>query len=114
MSRQSVLKRWVPALALVLLPLLRTLMVQAAPPVAPVMGFTATPTVSVATPVSTVVGGLSGCDPILHKQVDPSMAVPGDEVTRDAQGFPYVSGGWMHTTEATVNAHRPVSRVEEV
>ncbi len=46
------------------------------------MGCTATPTVvSVATPVVTVMPSLSGCDPILRKYVDPSMAEQGDLVT---------------------------------
>ena len=77
MSKKSVIKPWMPAIALLLLPLLRALVVDAAPP-GPVLGFTATPT---ATPIRTPGPSLSRCDPVLSKQVEPSIARPGDRVT---------------------------------
>jgi uncharacterized repeat protein (TIGR01451 family)/LPXTG-motif cell wall-anchored protein len=70
-----------PALALALLPLLRAIVVQAAPPAVPALGFTATPTATLPPTVAPVTTPLSPCDPILDKQVDPSMASPGDLVT---------------------------------
>jgi len=79
MSKKNLLLRWVPVMALVLLPLLFTMVVQAAPPPAPLLGFTPTPEAS---PTVTVVApSYSDCDPELSKQVSPSMAGPGDLVT---------------------------------
>jgi uncharacterized repeat protein (TIGR01451 family)/LPXTG-motif cell wall-anchored protein len=70
-----------PAIALVLLALLRTFVVQAAPPAVPALGFTPTPTTAPSPTVAPETGSLSPCDPILYKQVDPSLASPGDLVT---------------------------------
>ena len=87
MSRQSVLRRWMPVVVLALLPLLHVLVVRAAPPDARLLGFTPSPSVEVpTTPVVTRVvvteTPTNGrCDPILDKQVDPSIAESGDLVT---------------------------------
>jgi uncharacterized repeat protein (TIGR01451 family) len=79
MSKQNVIKRWMPVIALALLPSLFTLVVQAAPPPAPLLGFTPTP---VPSPTVTVIApSLSDCDPELSKQVSPSIAQAGDPVT---------------------------------
>jgi uncharacterized repeat protein (TIGR01451 family) len=69
-----------PALALLLLPLLHTLVVYAEPPAAPLLGFTPTPTTP-PTVVITETPEYTECDPELSKQVDPSMAEPGDLIT---------------------------------
>ena len=81
MSRQSVLKRWMPAIALALLPLLHTLVVHSAPPVAPVLGFTVTPTTSITVTVTPTTPTVSPCDPEIRKQVSPPMAESGDLIT---------------------------------
>jgi uncharacterized repeat protein (TIGR01451 family) len=79
MSKQNVFRRWMPLIALALLPLLFTLGVHAAPPPAPLLGFTPTPVI---TPTVTVIApSFSDCDPELSKQVSPAMAKAGDLVT---------------------------------
>lgn len=87
MSRQNVLLRWMAVVALALLLSLLALVVQAAPPPAPLLGFTPTPEATPTpipgvTPTVTVVApSLSDCDPELSKQVSPAVAVSGDLVT---------------------------------
>jgi uncharacterized repeat protein (TIGR01451 family)/LPXTG-motif cell wall-anchored protein len=65
-----------PAIALLLLPLLHTLVVDAAPPAAPLMGFTATPDKTYVPPTPTPV-----CDNTIEKRVDPRDAETGELVT---------------------------------
>jgi len=76
MSRLRVF--FVPVLALALLALMRVAIVGAAPPAVPLMGVTVTPTFTVTPPVTIELN--SPCDPIIRKQVSPSVASPGDEV----------------------------------
>jgi uncharacterized repeat protein (TIGR01451 family) len=66
-----------PVISLALLPLLHALMVYAAPPAAPALGFTVTPTPFTVTVTTTLIP----CDPEIDKQVSPPMAKSGDLVT---------------------------------
>jgi uncharacterized repeat protein (TIGR01451 family) len=71
---------WViPLLALMLVATLQAIAVGASPPAAPALGITPTPTAPPTTPTPTP-GARGDCEPVLVKQVSPSVAGPGDEV----------------------------------
>jgi uncharacterized repeat protein (TIGR01451 family) len=94
------LARWMAILVLVLLPVSSALVVRAAPPAAPMLGFTPTVTSTVATPIlvtPTPVTPTPGtpitetptatpttmppqCVPVISKRAAPDVARPGDEV----------------------------------
>ncbi len=86
MSRPNLVVRWTAILVLVLLPVSRALVVRAAPPAAPMLGFTPTVTSTVVTPTpvtptpATPTTLPPRCIPVITKRAAPDMARPGDEV----------------------------------
>jgi uncharacterized repeat protein (TIGR01451 family) len=84
MSRQNVLKVSLLALALTLLAFWQAAMVGAAPPKAPALGITVTPTPPESTPTPTPPESTptprAPCEPIIRKQVSPGVVQPDDEV----------------------------------
>jgi uncharacterized repeat protein (TIGR01451 family) len=84
MSRSSRLIRWISLIVLSMLPISHAIVVVAAPPTAPMLGFTPTATATTTTVTPTTVTPPpppSPCDPVLTKRCEPAEVKPGDKVS---------------------------------